>query len=201
MTRIDAEVIVPAHPLDVWPLLSEHERWPAWNAPVGGKLRLASAELLAGPPDRVGAVREGTVILARVPLLGTRTVGWAGCTTDIACPWTVEFEAAGRRGAWRWRLRIWLLEHGDDQCRVRCRLEYAAPALWLRVVDALIVRREVAGCLDGVLRGLAGSLAVEVPAAIDELAHDALFEPGTTDSPEPIAEDASVGAPEATVAA
>src|SRR5690242_6197165 len=97
MTTIEAETSIAATPAAIWAAVLDYERWGAWAPPPdaaagGRRVTLQAVEPLDGPVDRVGSLR---CVLAAVdvPLLGARNVRWVEQVTDVAAPWTIEYEA------------------------------------------------------------------------------------------------------------
>jgi uncharacterized protein YndB with AHSA1/START domain len=185
MTRIESEIVVATTAEDVWLALLDHARWASWSAssdtrgdasvdvaggagatdaghatPPHQRITLESVEP-AGvptdePADQVGALRCVTATVA-VPLLGRRRVRWVEQVTDVAAPWTIEFERLERRPFKRWRLRLWLLEQDGGETRVRCRLSYTPASLSAKLANPLFIQRALHRQVEASLRGLAQS--------------------------------------------
>ena len=170
MSRIEAEVSVPAAPAVVWPALLDAGRWAAWAVPCAGeppeRLTLEPLELIDGAADGVGALRCGAAVV-RVPVLGARTVRWVEQVTDVAAPRTIEFETLGEPAV-SWRLRLWLVEQPDGDTRVRCRLSYRPRGMRYRLANALFLRRALERHAETMLAGLARSFAAAAPAELVE---------------------------------
>ena len=156
-TRIEIEATVVAHPVAVWPALVDPARWLSAARENGGPDAAPGGsdsavglpvvlETLGNDTERVGGRRRCRATLL-LPLAGPRVPVWTECVTDLACPWTIEWEALDLRPMRRWRLRIWLLEAAQGQTRLRCRLTYTPRTLWLRCADSLVLRRAVRAAL------------------------------------------------------
>jgi hypothetical protein len=94
-------------------------------------------------------------------------VRWVEQVTDVAAPWTIEFERLERQPFKRWRLRLWLLEQDGGETRVRCRLSYIPATLSARLANPLFLRRALQRQLEATLRGLAQSFQQSLPSAED----------------------------------
>ena len=168
MTRFELEAVVAAGPAAVWDALMDTTRWGTWAAgdvaaPAG--VTTCSVAPLAGPIDRVGALRGG-VSTVRVPLLGTRTAHWVDQVTDLAHASTIEYESIEGLSPATWRLRLWLVPQMDGQTRVRCRVLFRAASVLQQVALALFLgqalRRHAAAMLDGLVAAFAAPSASAV---------------------------------------
>jgi hypothetical protein len=144
---------------------------PGEPAALAGGLRLERVDVLAGPPDRVGAVRRCTASVGPLPWLGTRTFGWTDRLVDVHAPWLMELDVAAAPRPFRQaRLRLVVLEDAPGRSRLRLRLTYAPGLLW--PVDVLFLRPALATGLRRALDGLAASWdarpASETAAPADE---------------------------------
>jgi len=130
---------------------------------------LQAIEPLDDPADRVGTLRCVSAAV-HVSLLGARSVRWVEQVTDIATPWTIEYEALARRPIAHWRVRLRLLEQPDAGTRVRCRLTYVPASLGLRLANLLFLRKAITHQAQALLDGLARSFQ---PALAARPAHEA----------------------------
>ncbi len=164
MTSIEAETSIAAAPGDVWAALLDGKRWTSWaglvdpTAPTTKRRRvtLDAVEPLDGPADQVGTLRWAAATIA-IPLLGARAAQWVEQVSDVAAPWTIEYESLARRPFKRWRLRLRLAERSDGGTRVRCRVTYAPATLGLKLADRLFLRRAISEEAQATLDGLACS--------------------------------------------
>jgi hypothetical protein len=183
MASIEAETSIAAAPGEVWAALLDGKRWtsraglvdPTGPATKRRRVTLDAVEPLDGPADQVGTLRWAAATIT-IPLLGARAAQWVEQVSDIAPPWTIEYEALARRPFKRWRLRLRLAERRDGGTRVRCRLTYAPATLAFRVADLLFLRRAIAhqvqATLDGLARAFAPAPEPTHPSAAPEGAGD-----------------------------
>lgn len=169
-THIQVAGLVGAQPEVVWEVLADHRSWPEWYAYPDGRSGLSRVEVLQAVPGGVGTRRRCSFAVA-----GRERAVWEELIVEWEPGRALGYVGVGDiPGAHWWRGRLTLTPNGPTRrsTLVEWQASYEPSNWYAAVLDALLLRRVLAACMEHGLEQLdvrlSGRGATAAPGASTE---------------------------------